>query len=183
MSDIDQIKESTLNKAELTDLFKSGHHQSFRWWLHLTRKTFRSLSTVKKGLNRLNISGSDTQPSQRPASATISGPPMMHLRVLPASCSASEDHLQAFKKNNNNNSSSKNKHRKKGAFFSGDAEGCVERDGQDGGDRDGHADQQRPTRVLVLAVGGRSHLSDVVHQQRLRGGLVLWRGVVLRRVV
>ena len=35
-----QIKENTLNKAELTDLvrFRSGHHPSLRRWLHLTGK-------------------------------------------------------------------------------------------------------------------------------------------------
>ena len=35
-----QIKENTLNKAELTDLvrFRSGHHPSLRQWLHLTGK-------------------------------------------------------------------------------------------------------------------------------------------------
>ena len=36
-----QIKENTLNKAELTDRvrFRSGHHPSLRRWLHLTAKT------------------------------------------------------------------------------------------------------------------------------------------------
>ena len=43
-----QIEENTLNKAELTDLvkFRSGHHSSFRRWLHLTGKTVRPLSTL-----------------------------------------------------------------------------------------------------------------------------------------
>ena len=44
-----QIKENTLNKAELTDLvrFRSGHHPSLRRWLHLTgRSRFRPLSTL-----------------------------------------------------------------------------------------------------------------------------------------
>ena len=43
-----QIKESTLNKAKLTDLvkFRSGHHPCLRRWLHLTGKTVRPLSTL-----------------------------------------------------------------------------------------------------------------------------------------
>ena len=77
-----KIKENTLKKAELTDLvrFRSGHNQvSADGCTSQEKQSQTSVDSVRKRSNQPNISGSNAQLSQGPASATISGPPRMNL--------------------------------------------------------------------------------------------------------